>query len=91
MRKKNMLADFLKMKRNSVGLSQKEVADQMGYSTPQFISNWERGVSHPPIGVLKKLGELYRVSAEDIFEVTLKATIEEVTVDLRKKFNRSRR
>lgn len=86
MKQKNMLADFLKQKRVSAGLSQRDVADKLGYSTPQFISNWERGVSHPPINALKKLGELYKVSADDLFEVTLNATVQDVTQDLRRKF-----
>ncbi|HWU45112.1 MAG TPA: helix-turn-helix transcriptional regulator [Bdellovibrio sp.] len=90
MKQKNILADFLKQKRSAAGLSQRDVADKLGYTTPQFISNWERGVSHPPINALKRLGELYRVSAEDLFEVTLDATIQEVTQDLRKKFATSK-
>lgn len=90
MKQKNMLADFLKQKRVAAGLSQRDVADKLGYSTPQFISNWERGVSHPPINALKRLGELYKVSAEDLFEVTLSATIHEVTQDLRRKFATSK-
>jgi len=86
----DMLADFLKAKRVAAGLSQRDVADKLGYSTPQFVSNWERGVSHPPINALKKLGELYKVSSDDLFEVALNATIQEVTADLRRKFESSR-
>jgi transcriptional regulator with XRE-family HTH domain len=85
-----MLSDFLKTKRISAGLSQKDVADRLGYSTPQFISNWERGVSQPPITILKKLGEIYKVSADEVFEVTLNATITEVTKDLKRKFANSK-
>ena len=85
-----MLSDFLKTKRISAGLSQKDVADRLGYSTPQFISNWERGVSQPPITILKKLGEIYKVSADEVFEVTLNATITEVTQDLKRKFANSK-
>lgn len=91
MKQKNMLADFLKEKRVAAGLSQKDVADKLGYSTPQFISNWERGVSHPPINALKKLGEMYKISADDLFEVTLSTTIQEVSHDLRRKFANSKR
>lgn len=91
MKQKNMLADFLKEKRVAAGLSQKDVADKLGYSTPQFISNWERGVSHPPINALKKIGEMYKVSADELFEVTLNATIQDVTQDLRRKFANSKR
>lgn len=91
MKQKNMLADFLKEKRVAAGLSQKDVADKLGYSTPQFISNWERGVSHPPINALKKLGEMYKVSADELFEVTLNTTIQDVSQDLRRKFANSKR
>lgn len=90
MKQKNVLADFLKTKRMGAGLSQRDVADKLGYSTPQFISNWERGVSHPPISALKKLGDLYKISAEDLFEVTLNATIQDVTQELRRKFVNSK-
>lgn len=87
---KTSLGQYLKQKRNSVGLSQREVSDKFGYSTPQFISNWERDVSHPPIVSLKKLGLIYKISSEDLFEVLLKTTIEEVTTDLRRKFASSK-
>jgi transcriptional regulator with XRE-family HTH domain len=80
------LAKFLKDKREIAGLSQKQVADKLGYSTPQFVSNWERGVSSPPLKTLKKIGELYHVSADDLFKVTLETTIQQVSMDLKRKF-----
>lgn len=90
MARKSMLSDFLKQKRVAAGLSQRDVSDKLGYSTPQFISNWERGVSHPPINALKKLGDLYGVPADDLFEVTLNTAIQELTQDLRRKFASSK-
>lgn len=80
------LAKFLKEKRENAGLSQKQVSDKLGYTTPQFVSNWERGVSSPPLKTLKKIGELYHVSADDLFKVTLESTIQQVTMDLKRKF-----
>ncbi len=80
------LAKFLKEKRENVGLSQKQVADKLGYTTPQFVSNWERGVSSPPLKTLKKIGDLYDVSADDLFRVALDSTIQQVTIDLKRKF-----
>lgn len=80
-----ILASFLKSKRQISGLSQKEVSDRLGYSTAQFISNWERGVSSPPMNILKKLAEIYKVSLEEFYDVLLQATIEEAKVDLHKK------
>ncbi|WP_413942733.1 helix-turn-helix domain-containing protein [Bdellovibrio sp. HCB-162] len=87
--KKNILGEFLKAKRGQAGLAQADVAEHLGYSTPQFISNWERGVSMPPINTLKKLGQLYKISADELFEVTLKARVDEVKADLIRKFKQS--
>ncbi|WP_295906261.1 helix-turn-helix domain-containing protein [uncultured Bdellovibrio sp.] len=88
--KKNILGEFLKEKRMKASLSQGDVANKLGYSTPQFISNWERGVSMPPINTLKKLGQLYKISADDLFEVTLAARVDEVKAELRRKFDEAR-
>ena len=50
----NELAKGLKQKRVAAGLSQRDVSDELGYSTPQFISNWERGISCPPRRIIEK-------------------------------------
>lgn len=80
------LSEFLKEKRTVVGLSQKDVADKLGYSSAQFISNWERGLSSPPMHTLKKLAEMYNVNVDEMFDVILESTLEQVRVDLQKKF-----
>lgn len=80
------LASFLREKREAAGLSQRDVADKLHYTTAQFISNWERGVSNPPVMTLKRLGDLYHISSEELFEVTLSTVIEQVTRDLKRKF-----
>ncbi|WP_413557103.1 helix-turn-helix domain-containing protein [Bdellovibrio sp. HCB209] len=84
------LGDFLKSAREAAGLSQGDVSTKLGYSTPQFISNWERNVSNPPIDTLKKIGNMYKVDPEELFEVVLKAAIHETTEDLKRKFKQSR-
>ncbi len=80
------LAKFLKEKRTLVGLSQKEVATKLGYSTSQFISNWERGISQPPIHTLRTLAKMYGVAADQMFQVLVTATVDQVQEDLRQKF-----
>lgn len=80
------LSKFLKEKRLQAGLSQGDVAKKLGYTSPQFVSNWERGLSQPPVATLRKIAQIYNISANDMFEVTLKATIEQVTTDLTEKF-----
>lgn len=82
----NKLAQFLKEKRTLSGLSQKDVATKLGYSTSQFISNWERGISQPPINTLRTLAHMYNVSAEQMFNVLLEETMIQVQADLKKKF-----
>ena len=83
-----ILAKYLKDKRTSAKLSQSAVAEKLGYSTPQFISNWERGVSHPPVKSLRKIADLYKISADELFEVLLKAVLTKVAEDLRRQFKR---
>ena len=80
------LAQFLKNKRIIAGFSQKDVATKLGYSTSQFISNWERGVSQPPLSTLRKLAEVFQINVDDMFNVLLESTIAQVEVDLKRKF-----
>ena len=82
----NKLAKFLKEKRTLAGLSQKDVATKLGYSTSQFISNWERGISQPPINTLRTLAQMYAVAADQMFQVLVSATIDQVQEDLKQKF-----
>lgn len=80
------LSEFLKEKRLTSGFSQMDVANALGYSTPQFISNWERGISNPPLPTLRKLANMYKVSADEMYQVVLETTIEQVKKDLHQKF-----
>ncbi|MNL89586.1 hypothetical protein D3C87_2199990 [compost metagenome] len=50
------------------------------------MSNWEGGVSNPPVETLKELARLYGASIDEIYEILLKSSIEEVERNLRKKF-----
>ncbi|MBC7741890.1 MAG: helix-turn-helix transcriptional regulator [Bdellovibrionaceae bacterium] len=86
MKNDNKLAQFLKEKRSQSGLSQKDVATKLGYSTSQFISNWERGISQPPIHTLRTLAQMYSVGAEQMFQVLLENTMIQVQEELKKKF-----
>ncbi|HEX7676251.1 MAG TPA: helix-turn-helix transcriptional regulator [Bdellovibrio sp.] len=90
MAQQNSLASFLKDARNKAALSQKDVADHMGYDTPQFISNWERGISAPPVNAIKKLAQLYKISADSLFETLLEEEIRITSENLRRKFKSAR-
>lgn len=83
-----MLAEFLKQKRLNAGLSQGAVAKKLGYTSPQFVSNWERGLSEPPIGTLRKIASIYNIPHDEMFDVVLKTTLRNVTEELTKKFHK---
>ena len=81
-------ADFLKECRESRNLSQKEVATQLGYSTSQFISNWERGQSQPPISKIRELAAIYKIDVQLIFDLILEDHVEEVKKSFTNRFYR---
>ena len=79
----------LKTLRMKAGLSQKEVASSLGYTTAQFISNIERGVAMPPIKDLPKLAKLYNTDASYLFGCLRDAKLRELSTKLNKQFNKA--
>ena len=82
------LAEYLKKSRENNGLSQTFVSSKLGYSSPQFVSNWERGLSHPPLKSLKKIAKLYKLKDKELFDVFVGSYLVEVETDLRKKLQK---
>ncbi len=60
---------FLSKKREKAGLSQEHVALKLGYNSGQFVSNWERGASFPPLEKLPELASLLKIPIEEIIRV----------------------
>lgn len=52
-------------------LTQKQVADRLGYSSAQFISNFERGIAVPPLKKLKVLVRMYGADRDQLVELIL--------------------
>lgn len=67
--KHHKFGSFLKKARQSRKYSQGDVAKVLGYSSAQFISNLERGISPPPLKVLKVLVKLYDVKPDEVMRV----------------------
>ncbi len=57
--------------REKAGLTQREVSDALGYTTPQFISNVERGRCSFPVEKLPKLKRLYRLSNDQVVNMIM--------------------
>lgn len=68
------LNDYLRQKRLDSGLSQLDVARVLGYSSPQFVSNWERGLVSPPLETIAVLVDLYKIPANEVISRILDET-----------------
>lgn len=64
----SILNQYLRKKRLEAGLTQKELAEELGYRS-QFIANWERGVSAPPAHVYPKLIQILNIPEQEILEL----------------------
>lgn len=72
------IGQFLKEKRESKGLTQAQVAEKLGYGSPQFISNIERGISRVPLKSLKSFMQVYDLDPEQIIELLLQEKKEQL-------------
>jgi len=59
------LAILLKNARKKIGLSQSEVAEMLNISR-QSVSNWENERAYPDIDNLLLLGEIYKISLDEL-------------------------
>ena len=64
-----LIGKYLKEKRQDAGVSQKKVSVELGYTTPQFISNWERGLILPPLSTVGKLIKIYGMTKKEVSEL----------------------
>lgn len=79
------LSDYLRQKRVDSGLSQLDVAKVLGYSSPQFVSNWERGLVSPPLETIAVLIDLYKLQPTEVVERILGETRDYLESHLGKK------
>jgi len=70
------LRDKIKAARQKKGLSQQRLAKTLGYSSGQFVSNWERGLSYPPVDRLAKMILIFDLNEEEILNQYIKELIE---------------
>lgn len=60
------LGTYLKQKRIEAGYLQSELSEKFGYTTSQFVSNWERGIAAPPDERLQQLIQLLKLNREAV-------------------------
>lgn len=79
------LGTFLAEARQAAGFTQREVAAKLQYSSAQFISNFERGISRPPLLKLRFLLNLYGANQALAVQALLKGEETRVLATLNKK------
>lgn len=67
-----MISQLLKTHRKQKRIQQKELAKELGYSCAQFISNWERDISEPPLDKCKQVCELLGISEKKYKQILIK-------------------
>lgn len=85
-KKKISLGEYIKKMRLDKGYSQAELALNLGYMSPQFISDWERGISTPPVKKLPELANLLEVNADIIFNLLVSLATEQLVENLSKEY-----
>ncbi len=64
---------MLKDLRKRSGLTQAQLSKKMGYTSPQFISNIERGLARLPAAKFKAASKIFGVSVKELISMRLKA------------------
>jgi transcriptional regulator with XRE-family HTH domain len=77
------LGAYLQEMRIKANLTQREVSQLLGYSSAQFISNFERGISSPPLKKLKELIRMYRMPVDKVMSLVLEGEREVLVAALR--------
>lgn len=64
------IGNLIRSKRTEKGVSLSGLGNHLGY-TPQFISNWERGVSNPPLEKIRPICEYIGISIKEAKEALI--------------------
>lgn len=67
------LGQFLKDSREKADLTQADVSQKLGYTSPQFISNIERGISVVPLKTLARMVTLYKTNPDTVVKIILES------------------
>lgn len=77
------LGAYLQQCREAALLTQRVVSIKLGYSSAQFISNFERGISAPPNRRLRELIKMYRAETNKVIGLVLEGEREKMAAVLR--------
>lgn len=73
---------YLAAARRKRGLTQKELSDHLGYSSAQFISNFERGIATPPLKKLPKIIKKLNLDTKEVVNFMMQERRKELRGEL---------
>lgn len=76
------LGSYLRSRRESLNLNQKTMAQKLGYTSPQIISNIERGVQGVPVKKVKAFVKIYKADPKEVFDAYIKVQSTALTKEL---------
>lgn len=87
-RARQQLGKFLREKREQANYSQTQVAQLLGYTSGQYVSNWERGLSLPPSKEIWVIAKVYQIPKKQMIETLTTAFQKSLEEDSRSKKTR---
>jgi transcriptional regulator with XRE-family HTH domain len=79
-----MIGELIKEKRELAGMTQLELAQKLGYESPQFVSLIERGLSKPPYSLIGKCVVILGLPEKAIVSQLKQAFMDELTSEIYK-------
>jgi transcriptional regulator with XRE-family HTH domain len=68
------LGEYIRKQREEAGLTQLELSRLLDYTSPQFISNWERGEGQPPIKAIVRASKYLNLNHSKIADLYIAHT-----------------
>lgn len=65
------VSEYLRDARVKSGLSQADLSEQLGYTSPQIVSNWERGLCGAPLDKLYDLSDILKLKRNELLDLLL--------------------
>lgn len=76
--KKKSLGMMISSLRKEKGMTQVELAQQMGV-TDKAVSKWERDLSYPDINSIPKLAEVFGISVDELMQMKTESQKKDIT------------
>ena len=61
----------LKFLRERANIEQKELSEMLGYKSSSAVSEWEKGVRTPNIGIISNIATIFKMSVDDLMDQDL--------------------